>query len=66
MLPVGTRAPAVPEKGLHGLSAAVVFMIIINCNNEEKSNHPNHSPAEWDGGCLKGIINTEERNILRN
>lgn len=62
-MPVGTRAPAVPAKGRHGLSAAVVFMIIVNCNNEKNSNHPNHSLAEWDGGCLKESL-TRRRGIF--
>lgn len=38
-------------------------MIIVNCNNEKNSNHPNHSLAEWDGGCLKESL-TLRRGIF--
>lgn len=73
MSPVGTGVPAVPEKGLHGLPPSqghhrlleVMFIILVNYNNEN-SDRPVHSLAEWDGGCLKGIINTKETDIPRN
>lgn len=38
-------------------------MIIVNCNNEKNSNHPNHSLAEWDRGCLKESL-TLSRGIF--
>lgn len=39
------------RQGLHALSAEAELIIIVN--QENNSNHPNHSLAEWDGGCLR-------------
>ena len=55
---------ASPELGALRALSRTCLIITVNCNNENNSNHPNQSLAEWDGGCIKGSIDTEERIFL--
>lgn len=52
---------ASPKLGALWALSTSSLIIIVSCKNENNSNHPSQSLAEWDGGCVKGGINTEER-----